>query len=107
MSTMSTLKMDVWKFSTVFLMVILIISWVWMMIAGIINDSAMESVRGQHMQMRELTNQVITLNMQVQDLQSRNKSLNERIDAFNTLRQRDYEYLQSQINRGPVKAIIR
>jgi uncharacterized protein YlxW (UPF0749 family) len=102
---LNTLKVDVWKFSTVFLMVILIISWVWMMIAGIINDSAMESVRGQNMQVRELTNQVITLNMQVQDLQSRNKALTERIDSFNTLRQRDYEYLQSQINRAPVKAI--
>jgi uncharacterized protein YlxW (UPF0749 family) len=105
MSTMSTLKMDVWRFSTVFLMVLLIMSWVWMMIAGIINDSAMESVRGQQMQVRELTNQVITLNMQVQDLQSRNKALNERIDAFNTIRLRDYDYLQSQINRGPVKSI--
>ena len=102
---LNTLKVDVWKFSTVFLMVILIISWVWMMIAGIINDSAMESVRGQNMQVRELTNQVITLNMQVQDLQSRNKALSERIDAFNTMRLRDYDYLQSQINRGPVKAI--
>ena len=102
---LNTLKVDVWKFSTILLMVILIISWVWMMIAGIINDSAMESVRGQNMQVRELTNQVITLNMQVQDLQSRNKALTERIDAFNTLRQRDYEYLQSQINRPPVKAI--
>jgi uncharacterized protein YlxW (UPF0749 family) len=105
MSTMSTLKMDVWRFSTVFLMVLLIMSWVWMMITGIINDSAMESVRGQQMQVRELTNQVITLNMQVQDLQSRNKALNERIDAFNTIRLRDYDYLQSQINRGPVKSI--
>lgn len=105
MSTMSTLKMDVWKFSTIFLMVILIISWVWMMIAGIINDSAMESVRGQQMQVRELTNKIITLEMQVQDLQSRNKALNERVEAFNTLRQRDVEYLQSQINRGPIKAI--
>jgi uncharacterized protein YlxW (UPF0749 family) len=105
MSTMSTLKMDVWKFSTVFLMVVLIISWVWMMIAGIINDSAMDSVRGQQLQVRELTNQMVTLNMQVQDLQSRNKALNERIDAFNTIRLRDYDYLQSQINRGPVKTI--
>ena len=105
MSAMSTLRMDVWKFSTVFLMVILIISWVWMMIAGIINDSAMDSVRNQQMTVRELTNKIITLEMQVQDLQSRNKALNERIEAFNTLRQRDVEYLQSQINRGPIKAI--
>jgi len=103
--TLNTLKVDVWRFSTIFLMLLLIISWVWMLIAGIINDSAMDSVRGQQLQVRELTNQVITLNMQVQDLQSRNKALAERIDAFNTLRQRDYEYLQSQINRGPVKAI--
>ena len=102
---LNTLTVDVWKFSTILLMVILIISWVWMMIAGIINDSAMESVRGQNMQVRELTNQVITLNMQVQDLQSRNKALNERIDTFNTIRLRDYEYLQSQINRGPIKTI--
>ena len=105
MSTMSTLKMDVWKFSTIFLMVILIISWVWMMIAGIINDSAMDSVRNQQMTVRELTNKVIMLEMQVQDLQSRNKALNERIETFNTIRQRDVEYLQSQINRGPIKAI--
>jgi FtsZ-binding cell division protein ZapB len=105
MSAMSTLRMDVWKFSTVFLMVILIISWVWMMIAGIINDSAMDSVRNQQMTVRELTNKMVTLEMQVMDLQSRNKALNERIEAFNTLRQRDVEYLQSQINRGPIKAI--
>jgi uncharacterized protein YlxW (UPF0749 family) len=103
--TLNTLKVDVWKFSTIFLMVLLIISWVWMMIAGIITDSSMESIRSQQAEMRELTNQVITLNMQVQDLQSRNKALNERIDAFNTIRLRDYEYLQSQINRGPVKVI--
>jgi uncharacterized protein YlxW (UPF0749 family) len=105
MSTMSTLKMDVWRFSTVFLMVLLIMSWVWMLITGIINDSSMESIRSQQVQVRELTDQVITLNMQVQDLQSRNKALNERIDAFNTIRLRDYDYLQSQINRGPIKAI--
>jgi uncharacterized protein YlxW (UPF0749 family) len=105
MSTMSTLKMDVWKFSTVFLMVILIMSWVWMLITGIITDSSMDSIRSQQVQVRELTDKVITLNMQVQDLQSRNKALNERIDAFNTIRLRDYDYLQSQINRGPVKSI--
>jgi uncharacterized protein YlxW (UPF0749 family) len=103
--TLNTLKVDVWKFSTIFLMVLLIISWVWMMIAGIISDSSMESIRSQQSEMRELTNQVITLNMQVQDLQSRNKALNERIDTFNTIRLRDYEYLQSQINRGPIKTI--
>jgi uncharacterized protein YlxW (UPF0749 family) len=103
--TLNTLKVDVWKFSTIFLMVLLIISWVWMMIAGIITDSSMESIRSQQSEMRELTNQVITLNMQVQDLQSRNKALNERIDTFNTIRLRDYEYLQSQINRGPIKTI--
>lgn len=103
--TLNTLKVDVWKFSTIFLMVLLIISWVWMMIAGIISDSSMESIRSQQSEMRELTNQVITLNMQVQDLQSRNKALNERIDAFNTIRLRDYDYLQSQINRGPIKTI--
>jgi uncharacterized protein YlxW (UPF0749 family) len=56
-------------------------------------------------QVRELSDKVITLNMQVQDLQSRNKALNERIDAFNTIRLRDYDYLQSQINRGSVKTI--
>jgi uncharacterized protein YlxW (UPF0749 family) len=103
--TLNTLKVDVWKFSTIFLMVLLIMSWVWMLITGIITDSSMESIRSQQVQVRELTDKVITLNMQVQDLQSRNKSLNERIDAFNTIRLRDYEYLQSQINRGPVKAI--
>ena len=103
--TLNTLKVDVWKFSTIFLMVLLIMSWVWMLITGIITDSSMESVRSQQVQVRELTDKVITLNMQVQDLQSRNKALNERIDAFNTIRLRDYEYLQSQINRGPVKVI--
>jgi uncharacterized protein YlxW (UPF0749 family) len=105
MSTMSTLKMDVWRFSTVFLMVLLIMSWVWMLITNIINDSSMESIRSQQVQVRELTNKIITLEMQVQDLQSRNKALNDRIDAFNTIRLRDYDYLQSQINRGPIKAI--
>jgi uncharacterized protein YlxW (UPF0749 family) len=103
--TLNTLKVDVWRFSTVFLMLLLIISWVWMLIAGIINDSAMESVRGQQMQVRELTNKVITLEMQVLDLQSRNKALDERIESFNTLRLRDYEYLQNQIVRGPIKTI--
>ena len=61
--TLNTLKVDVWKFSTIFLMLLLIISWVWMLIAGIINDSAMDSVRGQQLQVRELTNQIVTLNM--------------------------------------------
>ena len=103
--TLNTLKVDVWKFSTIFLMVLLIMSWVWMLITGIINDSSMDSIRSQQVQVRELTDKVITLNMQVQDLQSRNKALNERIDAFNTIRLRDYDYLQSQINRGPVKTI--
>jgi uncharacterized protein YlxW (UPF0749 family) len=105
MGVVNTLKVNVWQFSTIFLMVLLIMSWVWMLINGIITDSSMDSVRSQQVQLREITNQVITLNMQVQDLQSRNKALNERIDAFNTIRLRDYEYLQSQINRAPVKAI--
>ena len=105
MGVVNTLKVDAWRFSTIFLMVILIMSWVWMLINGIITDSSIDSVRSQQVQVREITNQVITLNMQVQDLQSRNKALNERIDAFNTIRLRDYEYLQSQINRASVKAI--
>jgi len=105
MSALNTLKVDAWKFSTIFLMVLVIMSWVWILITSIITDSSMESIRSQNVQLRELTNQVITLNIQVQDLQSRNKALNERIDALNTIRLRDYEYLQSQINRGPIKAI--
>ena len=105
MGVVNTLKVNVWQFSTIFLMVLLIMSWVWMLINGIITDSSMDSVRSQQVQVREITNQVITLNMQVQDLQSRNKALNERIDAFNTIRLRDYEYLLSQINRAPVKTI--
>jgi uncharacterized protein YlxW (UPF0749 family) len=105
MSVMNTLKVDVWRFSTIFLMVLLIMSWVWMLITGVITDSSMDSIRSQQVQVRELTDKVITLNMQVQDLQSRNKALNERIDAFNTIRLRDYDYLQSQINRGSVKTI--
>ena len=105
MSALSTLKVDVWKVTTILLMVVLIMSWVWMLITGIITDSSMDSIRSQQLQVRELTNQVITLNMQVQDLQSRNKALNERIDTFNTVRLRDYEFLQSQINRGPIKTI--
>jgi predicted PurR-regulated permease PerM len=102
---MNAFKVDVWKFSTVFLMVVLIISWVWMIINSIITDSSMESVRSQQVTVREITNKVITLEMQVMDLQSRNKALNERVESFNTLRQRDVEYLQSLINRGPIKTI--
>jgi uncharacterized protein YlxW (UPF0749 family) len=105
MSTLNTFKVDVWRFSTVFLMVLLIISWVWMLITSIITDSSMESVRSQQVAMRELTNKVVTLEMQVMDLQSRNKALNERIESLNLIRQRDVEYLQGQINRGPIKAI--
>jgi cell division protein FtsB len=101
----SNIKLDVWKFSTVFLMVLLIVSWVWMLITWIVNDSAVESLKSQHSVIRQLTDKVVTLDMQIQDLQSRNKALNDRIEAFNTLRQRDYEYLQSQINRTPIKTI--
>jgi FtsZ-binding cell division protein ZapB len=86
-------------------MVLLIISWVWMMISNIITDSSIDSIRSQQVQIRELTDRIVTLNIQVQDLQSRNKALNERIDTFNNMRLRDYEFLQSQINRGPIKAI--
>ena len=103
--TLNTFKVDIWKFTTIFLMVLLIISWVWMLITSIITDSSMESVRSQQVTVREITNKVVTLEMQIMDLQSRNKALNERIESFNTLRQRDVEYLQSQINRGPIKAI--
>jgi predicted PurR-regulated permease PerM len=102
---MNAFKVDVWKFSTVFLMVVLIISWVWMIINSIITDSSMESVRSQQVTVREITNKIITLEMQVMDLQSRNKALNERVESFNTLRQRDVDYLQSLINRGPIKTI--
>ena len=105
MSVMNAFKVDVWKFSTVFLMVVLIISWVWMIINSIITDSSMESVRSQQVTVREITNKIITLEMQVMDLQSRNKALNERVESFNTLRQRDVDYLQSLINRGPIKTI--
>ena len=86
-------------------MVLLIISWVWMFITSMINDSTMQIVRSQQAQVRELTDKTVTIEMQILDLQSRNKALNDRIEAFNTLRQRDHEYLQNQINRGPVKAI--
>jgi peptidoglycan hydrolase CwlO-like protein len=104
-SAINTLKVDVWKFSTIFLMVLLIISWVWMIITSIIHDASTDTIRSQGTKLRELTDQTITLNMQIQDLQSRNKALNERIDTLNAVRQRDYDYLQSQINRGPIKTI--
>ncbi len=106
MNTISTLKLDAWKISTAILAALLIASWVWMLIVSTINNSTIETVRAQQLVVREITNKVITLEMQVLDLQSRNKSLNDRIEAFNNLRQRDHEYLQSQINRGGAAAKI-
>jgi hypothetical protein len=100
---MNTFKLDAWKFSTVVLAVLLSVSWAWMLITSMINDSTMQIVRNQSIEVREVTNKVITLEMQVLDLQSRNKSLSERIESFNNLRQRDNEFLQNQINRVPVK----
>lgn len=96
---------DVWKFSTFFLLVVLSATWLWLIITSIVHDSAMENIQAQYAVTRKLTDDVVTMQMQIQDLQSRNKALNEKIDALNTLRQRDVEYLQSQINRGPIKVI--
>jgi uncharacterized protein YlxW (UPF0749 family) len=96
---------DVWKFSTIFLLVVLSATWLWLIITSIVHDSAMENIQAQYAVTRKLTDDVVTMQMQMQDLQSRNKALNEKIDALNTLRQRDVEYLQSQINRGPIKVI--
>jgi peptidoglycan hydrolase CwlO-like protein len=96
---------DVWKFSTIFLLVVLSATWLWLIITSIVHDSAMENIQAQYAVTRKLTDDVVTMQMQIQDLQSRNKALNEKIDALNTLRQRDVEYLQSQINRGPIKVI--
>lgn len=102
---MTTFKLDAWKFSTVFLLFVLLVSWVWMIISFIVNDSALDSVRSQQTTLRELNSKMVLLEVQMQDLQSRNKALNEKLDAFNTLRQRDVEYLQSQLTRGPIKNI--
>jgi peptidoglycan hydrolase CwlO-like protein len=96
---------DVWKLSTIFLLVVLSATWLWLIITSIVHDSAMENIQAQYAVTRKLTDDVVTMQMQIQDLQSRNKALNEKIDALNTLRQRDVEYLQSQINRGPIKVI--
>jgi hypothetical protein len=104
---MNTPKLDVWKVSTAVLALLLVGSWVWMIIVSTINNTTIETVRAQQLSLREITNKVVTMEMQVLDLQSRNKSLNDRIEAFNNLRQRDHEYLQGQINRSTAVKVIR
>jgi hypothetical protein len=107
MNTISTFKLNGWKISTAVLAVLLLASWIWMLIVSTLNNATMETVRSQQFLLREITNKVITLEIQVLDLQSRNKSLYERIESFNTLRQRDNEYLQNQINRNNAVKVIR
>jgi len=98
-------KFDLWKFSTAFLLMVLVVSWSWAAINFMVNDSALESVRNHQSSIRELNSKIVMLEVQVQDLQTRHRELGERIEMYNNMRLRDTEYLQSQINRGPVKVI--
>lgn len=100
-------KLDLWKFSTVFLLIVLVVSWSWAAISFMVNDSALEAVRNHQTSIRDLNSKIVMLEVQVQDLQTRQRDLGERIEMFNNMRLRDIEFLQSQINRaaGPVKTI--
>jgi peptidoglycan hydrolase CwlO-like protein len=95
----------VWKFISAALFLALLISWSYFQFASMLNNSAFESLSHHRTELRRLDNQVAVLNSQLQELQNRNRALNERVEAYNAQRTRDIEFLNSQINRPLVRTV--
>jgi Tfp pilus assembly protein PilO len=95
----------IWKFVSAVLFMSLILSWGYFQFVSMIKDSAFETLAHHRTEIRNLNTQITQMNIQIQDLQSRNKALGERVESYNLQRVRDHEFAMSQINRPPVRAV--
>ena len=81
------------------LLVFLFLSWTYFHFTMTVRDSAFETLQLQRNEIRQLSNQLTTMTIQMDDLQSKYKTLNDRVESYNILRVRDHEYAMSQITR--------
>jgi type VI protein secretion system component VasK len=97
----------IWKFLSAFLFTALVLSWGYFQFNTMLNNSAFETLSHHRTQLRDINTQITQLNLQLQDLQNRNRALSERVEAYNMQRVRDHELAMSQINRtaAPVRTV--
>jgi Tfp pilus assembly protein PilO len=96
---------SIWKLLSAFLFMALVLSWGYFQFNTMLNNSAFETLSHHRTEIRNLNTQLTQMNIQIQDLQSRNKALSERVESYNLQRTRDHELVMSQLNRGPIKTV--
>jgi uncharacterized coiled-coil protein SlyX len=94
-----------WKLVSAFLFMALVLSWGYFQFSSMLNNSAFETLSHQRTQIRDLNTQITQINLQLQDLQTRNRALSERVESYNLQRVRDHELVMSQINRSAARTI--
>lgn len=95
----------VWKISTAILAGALALSWITFGFKDMIRGDAMDIVRSQQNEIRQLKEATTTLQLYIDDLRLRDRQFSDRLEMINTQRVRDYEFLSGQINRAPIKNI--
>lgn len=94
-----------WKLVSAFLFMALVLSWGYFQFNNMLNNSAFETLSHQRTQIRDLNTQITQINLQLQDLQTRNRALSERVESYNLQRVRDHELVMNQLNRNSVRRI--
>jgi predicted nucleic acid-binding Zn-ribbon protein len=92
-------KSNIFMTISLLLLVILFLSWTYFHFTMTVRDSAFETLQLHRNEIRQLNNQMTTMSMQMSELQSSYKSLNEKVESYNILRVRDHEYAMTQITR--------
>jgi Tfp pilus assembly protein PilO len=94
-----------WRAITAVLFALLVMSWGYFQFVSMMNDSAFETLSHHRTEIRNLNNQLTQLNIKLEDLQNKNRMLENRIDTFNNMRIRDHELAMSQINAATLKRV--
>jgi type VI protein secretion system component VasK len=94
---------NTWKLISAFLFMALVLSWGYFQFSSMLNNSAFETLSHQRTQIRDLSTQITQINLQLQDLQTRNRALSERVESYNLQRVRDHELVMSQLNKPSVR----
>jgi hypothetical protein len=81
---------------------ILFLSWTLFSLHYVINGSSIDMIKSQRDDIRRMQDTIITLELQMTELQSRSRINQERIDSVNQARLRDYEFLNSRINDNQI-----
>jgi Tfp pilus assembly protein PilO len=93
-----------WKLLSAMLFTFLVLSWGYFQFTKMLNDSAFETLSFHRNEIRNINTQLVNMNIQLQDLQSKNKTLSEKVESYNLQRVRDHEMLSSQVVR-PVRNV--